>query len=215
MPRLLFFLWWALVELCVYSHLFVLSRFQAPHMDRCFPFHFFRVGVGGWEISGLVCSPFSCTRLSWASTDYMALLWLYYAHSTFLYVIFIFLLCSPFFSLIFSLLFFMTSTFISLIYFFIFSFLFLSPHFSSWLSFLTICFEFIGLTSEGRRLQNWRCCLFFPLLESPIAFLELVSREHNARCRMKLKSIHHYRSLHSIRSRTVDIICQSRLLWFN
>jgi hypothetical protein len=24
---------------CVYSHLFVLSRFQAPHMDRCFPFH--------------------------------------------------------------------------------------------------------------------------------------------------------------------------------
>jgi hypothetical protein len=26
-------------ELCVYSHLFVLSRFQAPHMDRCFPFH--------------------------------------------------------------------------------------------------------------------------------------------------------------------------------
>lgn len=26
-------------QLCVYSHLFVLSRFQAPHMDRCFPFH--------------------------------------------------------------------------------------------------------------------------------------------------------------------------------
>lgn len=23
----------------VYSHLFVLSKFQAPHMDRCFPFH--------------------------------------------------------------------------------------------------------------------------------------------------------------------------------
>lgn len=26
-------------QLCVHSHLFVLSRFQAPHMDRCFPFH--------------------------------------------------------------------------------------------------------------------------------------------------------------------------------
>jgi hypothetical protein len=40
--------------------------------------------------------------------DYMAMLWLYYAHSTFLYVI---LLCFifAFFSLIFSLLFFMTS----------------------------------------------------------------------------------------------------------
>lgn len=31
--------WWAGTQLCVYSHLFVLSRFQAPHMDRCFPFH--------------------------------------------------------------------------------------------------------------------------------------------------------------------------------
>lgn len=26
-------------QLCVYSHLFVLSRFPALHMDRCFPFH--------------------------------------------------------------------------------------------------------------------------------------------------------------------------------
>lgn len=38
----------------LHLRLFALSRFQAPHMDRCFPFHFIVVANGNkmlWALS--------------------------------------------------------------------------------------------------------------------------------------------------------------------
>lgn len=40
-------------DLCGYSHLFVLSRFQAPHMDRCFPFHSSELELDGKLLFGV------------------------------------------------------------------------------------------------------------------------------------------------------------------
>lgn len=61
-------------QLCVYSHLFVLSRFQAPHMDRCFPFHSSELDLDG-EIAVWRCL-FSLLGLAiiWRCYDFIMLI---------------------------------------------------------------------------------------------------------------------------------------------
>lgn len=87
-------------QLYVYSHLFVLSKFQAPHMDRCFPFHSSELELDGKLLSCctflIVCSYASFSLLGLAII--WPVLWLYYAHSTFLYVILLFIKNFFFFS---------------------------------------------------------------------------------------------------------------------